>query len=159
MIAPTPDTPRDPVRIIIADVRDGLRSLPERSVHCCVTSPPYWGLRDYGVDGQIGLEATPDQFVETMVDVFREVRRVLRDDATLWLNLGDSYNAYNGGAGPSSSLSAGAQTDSKPKLPTGFGLRTPGLKPKDLCMMPWRVALALQADGWWLRRVICWHKR
>ena len=155
VIAPTPDTPRDPVRIIIADVRDGLRSLPERSVHCCVTSPPYWGLRDYGVDGQIGLEATPDQFVETMVDVFREVRRVLRDDATLWLNLGDSYARQGGSDETGSSDGATGRGDAARLI-----CKAPiCLKPKDLCMMPWRVALALQADGWWLRSVICWHKR
>ena len=89
------------ITILQGDCRETLKTLPDNSVHCVVTSPPYFGLRDYGCDGQIGLEDTPDAFVAEMVTVFREVRRVLRDDGTLWLNLGDSYNAYNGGAGPS----------------------------------------------------------
>jgi DNA modification methylase len=136
-----------------------LRTLPEASVHCCVTSPPYWGLRNYGVDGQMGLEATPDEYVAKMVKVFREVRRVLRDDGTLWLNMGDSYATAGGYAGdqcPSNaagSLSSkgGQRTcDRKPKCP--------GLKHKDLCGIPWRVAFALQADDWWLRQDIIWHK-
>lgn len=112
------------------DCRDLLPWVADGLVDCCVTSPPYWGLRDYGVAGQIGQEATPEEFVETMVRVFREVRRVLKPEGTLWLNLGDSY--------------------------AGSGL--PGLKPKDLVGIPWRVALALQADGWWLRQDIIWHK-
>ena len=164
----------DPVRIIIGDVRDGLRSLAERSAQCCVTSPPYWGLRDYGVDGQIGLEATPERFVETMVEVFGEVRRVLRDDGTLWLNLGDSYagSGRGGYAGGASTLDGTTDGQDSSRLARMIQSRrrddamvprsdvaVPGLKPKDLCMMPWRVALALQADGWWLRSVICWHKR
>ena len=108
-----------------------LRQIPSSIVQTCVTSPPYWGLRDYGVDGQIGLEDSPDAYVASIVDVFREVRRVLRDDGTLWLNLGDSY--------------------------TGAG-EVIGLKPKDLVGIPWRVAFALQADGWYLRSDIIWHK-
>lgn len=132
--------------------------LADQSVHCVVTSPPYFGLRDYGAEGQIGLESTPDAFVATMVGVFREVWRVLRNDGTLWLNLGDSYNAYNGGAGPSSSLSRGAQTTERPALESGYGLKVKGLKPKDLIGIPWRVALALQADGWTLRSDIVWSK-
>ena len=111
------------------DCREVLRGLEESSVHCVVTSPPYWGLRDYGADGQLGLEDTPADHVANMVDVFREVRRVLREDGTLWLNYGDTYAA------------------------TGSGL-----KPKDLCGIPWRVAFALQEDGWWLRQDIIWHK-
>ena len=110
-------------RIIPGDCIEGLRTLPDSSVHCCVTSPPYWGLRDYGHDGQIGLESTPEAYVARMVEVFREVRRVLREDGTCWLNLGDSYK---GG--------------------------------KQLVGIPWRVAFALQADGWWLRQDIIWHK-
>ena len=118
-------------KLLVGDCRDILPTLPAESVHCCMTSPPYWGLRDYGVTGQIGLEPTIDQFVAEMVAVFREVRRVLRKDGTLWLNLGDSY----------ASRSA-----------------ADGLKPKDLCGIPWRVAFALQADGWWLRQDIIWSK-
>ena len=146
-----------PSRIIIGDVIDGLRTLGAGSVHCCVTSPPYWGLRDYGVGGQIGLEKTPEEFVAKMVDVFREVRRVLRDDGTLWLNLGDSYaKAGVSGLG----LHTETSTTGKPNPYAAVKKEIPdGLKPKDLCMIPWRVALALQADGWWLRSVICWAKK
>ena len=146
-----------PSRIIVGDVIDGLRTLDAGSVQCCVTSPPYWGLRDYGVGGQIGLEKTPDEFVAKMVDVFREVRRVLRDDGTLWLNLGDSYaKAGVSGLG----LHTETSTTGKPNPYAAVKKEIPdGLKPKDLCMMPWRVAMALQADGWWLRSVICWAKK
>jgi len=146
------------LQLLHGDCREVLKTLPDASVHRCVTSPPYWGLRDYGVGGQIGLERTPEEYVAALVAVFREVRRVLREDGTLWLNLGDSYNAYNGGAGPSSSISSGAQTNERPRLETGFGLRNPALKPKDLVGIPWRVAFALQADGWYLRQDIIWHK-
>lgn len=132
--------------------------IADRSIDCVVTSPPYFGLRDYGDDRQIGLEETPDEFVASLVGVFREVRRVMKDEAVLWLNLGDSYNAYNGGAGPSSSISRGASTTERPKLASGYGLRFKGLKPKDLIGIPWRVAFALQADGWYLRSDIIWHK-
>jgi hypothetical protein len=128
-------------RVIIGDVRDGLRTLADNSVQCCVTSPPYWGLRDYGVDGQLGLEATPQAFCEAMVEVFEEVHRVLRPDGTCWVNIGDSYNAYNGNAGPGSKLSK-TQSDNRPKLESGHGLRTKGLKPKDLVGIPWRLAFA-----------------
>jgi DNA modification methylase len=108
-----------------------LRDLESESIDCCVTSPPYWGLRDYGVEGQIGLEETPKEFIEKMVNVFREVRRVLKKSGTCWVNLGDSYvkSAQSG-----------------------------GLKPKDMVGIPWRVALALQADGWYLRSDIIWSK-
>jgi DNA modification methylase len=144
--------------ILVGDCREQLRTLADQSVHTCVTSPPYFGLRDYGHEGQMGLEPTPDEFVAGMVAVFAEVRRVLRDDGTLWLNIGDSYNAYNGGAGPSSSLSRGAQTTARPKLETGFGLRFKGAKPKDLLGIPWMLAFALRADGWYLRQDIIWSK-
>lgn len=144
------------VRILTGDCRQVLRSLPDASVQCCVTSPPYFGLRDYGVDGQIGLEPTPDNFVAEMVSVFREVRRVLRDDGTLWLNLGDSYAAGGMGAGSGKQLtnrgtSAGGHMNKPRKAPSG-------LKPKDLVGIPWRVAFALQADGWYLRSAIVWAK-
>jgi len=144
-------------QIICGDALEVLASLPAGSVHCCVTSPPYWGLRDYGVDSQLGLEKTPEEYVAKLVEVFREVKRVLRDDGTLWLNLGDSYNAYNGGAGPGSKLSK-TQSEQRPELSTGYGLNCKTLKPKDLIGIPWRVAFALQADGWWLRSDIIWHK-
>ena len=135
--------------LYVADVLDGLAQLPDGSVHCCVTSPPYWGLRDYGTDGQLGLEPTPEAYVENMVKVFREVRRVLRDDGTCFLNLGDSYN---------SGLGAKGQADGGVMLGNANRPIAPGLKPKDLCGIPWRVAFALQADGWWLRSDIIWAK-
>lgn len=143
------------VRILNGDCRDVLKTLPDESVHCVVTSPPYFGLRDYGVDGQIGLEATPDAFVAEMVAVFREVRRVLRSDGTVWLNLGDSYNAgRNGGHAGGAKQASLARHDGIERS----GANVPGLKPKDLIGIPWRVAFALQADGWWLRQDIIWSK-
>jgi DNA modification methylase len=146
------------------DTRDVLPTLDAGSVQCVVTSPPFWALRDYGVDGQIGLEPTPDAYVETLVDVFREVRRVLRDDGTVWLNLGDSY-AQTGGHNwgghpgvPEATRSAYATTKATPDGCKGRNAASIGLKPKDLCMIPARVALALQADGWYLRSDIIWAK-
>lgn len=138
-------------RIIQGDCIEVLRTLPDGIVNTCITSPPYFGLRDYGVDGQIGLEETPDQYVAKLVDVFREVKRVLRDDGTLWLNLGDSY------AGNCSRVSSGraGYGEEREGIFTRGG---DGLKPKDLIGIPWRVAFALQADGWYLRQDIIWHK-
>lgn len=133
------------------DALETLRRLPDGSVHTCVTSPPYWRLRDYGVPGQIGLEPTPEEYVEKLVAIFREVRRVLRDDGTLWLNLGDCYTS-GGRATRAPDRKSGAREMSV-RPPTPFGL-----KPKDLVGIPWRVAFALQADGWYLRRDIIWHK-
>jgi DNA modification methylase len=189
----------DYATIYHGDCRDVLRSLPDGFVHCCVTSPPYFGLRDYGtaqwegggadcdhkqksggergsllqggdqrgrseyayrdtcrkcgasrIDQQLGLEQTPDEYVAQMVSVFREVRRVLRDDGTLWLNLGDSYAGGGFGGHPDNKAAQGAMGRSVNKGGT--------LKPKDLIGIPWRVAFALQADGWWLRQDIIWHK-
>jgi DNA modification methylase len=145
------------VKVLQGDCIEMLKTLPNQSVHCCVTSPPYWGLRDYGVAGQIGLEETPAAYIAKMLEVFTEVGRVLRDDGTLWVNLGDSYNAYNGGAGPGSKLSK-TQSEARPQLPTGYGLRFKGLKPKDLVGIPWRFAFALQDAGWYLRSDIIWAK-
>ena len=159
-----------PFTILQGDCRETLKTLPDSSVHCCVTSPPYFGLRDYGCDNQIGLEETPDAFVAEMVAVFREVWRVLRDDGTLWLNLGDSYAGSWGaqsrpnGSDVKSNLQGGSplsarQIASHPKgTHTGSLKKTPGCKPKDLIGIPWRVAFALQADGWYLRQEIIWHK-
>lgn len=143
-------------KIFFGDCIESMKQLPAGIAHTCVTSPPYFGLRDYGHEGQIGLEPTPDEFVAKLVAVFREVRRVLRDDGTLWLNLGDSYAANRsyqvpstkGGAKHSDSQSAGGKGSTVPD----------GLKPKDLIGIPWRVAFALQADGWYLRQDIIWHK-
>lgn len=141
--------------IHVGDCREVLRTLPDASVHTCVTSPPYFGLRDYGVEGQIGLEPSPDEFVRALVQVFREVRRVLRDDGTLWLNLGDSYANDTKWGGSTSGKHAQAIHGN-----SGIGRRrtNTGLKSKDLMGVPWRVAFALQADGWYLRQDIIWHK-
>jgi DNA modification methylase len=156
--------------ILTGDCRETLRSLADNSVQCVVTSPPYWGLRDYGHPGQIGLESTPDEYVARMVAVFREARRVLADDGTLWLNLGDSYAGSWGaqsrpnGTNNGSTLQGGSplsarQIKTRPKSThTGSLKNTPGLKSKDLVGIPWRVAFALQADGWYLHQDIIWHK-
>ena len=157
-------------RIIQGDCIEGMRTLPDASVHCCVTSPPYWGLRDYGHDGQIGLEATPEAYVARMVEVFREVRRVLRDDGTCWVNLGDSY-CGGGGYAPNApcnqrraegeswgAMNAFSVREGEARKKARPGYTPPGLKAKDLVGIPWRVAFALQADGWWLRQDIIWHK-
>jgi len=125
-----------------------------------VTSPPYWGLRDYGVEGQLGLERTPEEYVARMVEVFRGVRRVLREDGTVWGNWGDSYSTQGGSnANPNRQINTGQrqQVDAG-AIPDRTRNGVPGLKPKDLVGIPWRVALALQADGWWLRSDIIWFK-
>jgi DNA modification methylase len=145
-------------RIIQGDCIEGLRTLPDASVHCCVTSPPYWGLRDYGHDGQIGLESTPEAYVACMVEVFREVRRVLRDDGTCWVNLGDSYSQPGASQSFRNATNANCNGCNDTKKPRNQIVRNHGLKPKDLVGIPWRVAFALQADGWWLRQDIIWHK-
>ena len=141
--------------IFNGDVLTCLKSLPECSVQCVVTSPPYWGLRDYGMPGQIGLEPTPEEYVEKMVDVFHEVRRVLRDDGALWLNLGDSY-ASAWACGRRNVVGSGSLEDGKRDARPNRLVN--GLKEKDLVGIPWRVAFALQADGWYLRSDIIWSK-
>jgi len=140
-------------QIIIGDALSELKRLPEKSIHCCVTSPPYWGLRDYGVDGQIGLEERPRDYIEKLVKVFSQVKRVLRDDGTLWLNLGDSYNSGTSGSRDPGRWPKQSRNDHKTKR-TVFD----GLKPKELVGIPWRVAFALQDDGWYLRQDIIWAK-
>lgn len=130
-----------------------LKQMPDQYVECCITSPPYFGLRDYGMAGQIGLEETPEAYVEKMVAVFREVRRVLKDDGTLWLNLGDSYASNTkGSGGPSSKQDSKAGSRYNPRK------FNHGVKEKDLMGIPWMVAFALRADGWYLRQDIIWHK-
>lgn len=149
-------------RIIIGDCLATLRTLPDGAAQCCVTSPPYYGLRDYGVEGQIGLEETPDAYVARLVEVFAEVRRVLRDDGTLWLNIGDTY-AGSWGA-QSKRLTPQQQgwkngIENMPKMARRMGaVRDAGVKPKDLFGIPWMLAFALRADGWFLRSDIIWHK-
>jgi DNA modification methylase len=142
------------IDVRIGDCRDILKEIPDSSVNCCVTSPPYFGLRDFGHEKQIGLEASPEEYVQELVEVFGEVRRVLRDDGTLWLNLGDSY-ANNGPGGCQGKNGQRANRRFTAHVPAHKG---EGLKPKDLIGIPWRVAFALQADGWYLRQDIIWHK-
>ena len=144
-------------RIITGDCIEGMNSLPECSIHTCITSPPYFGLRAYGGgDAEIGQEETVDGYVNKMTEVFRAVRRILRDDGTLWLNLGDSYMAAKNCSPPPQTIGGqrGMPSDFVP--PNRRDQR--GLKGKDLIGIPWRVALALQADGWYLRQDIIWHK-
>lgn len=159
------------ITIMIGDVREQLRRLSADSVHCIVTSPPYWGLRDYGVDGQIGLEASPAEFIATMVDVFEELRRVLRPDGTCWMNMGDSYAGgrrgdtnssligpkHRSASGDAQRLMVASRRRDDAPIPRS-DIRVPGLKPKDLVMMPHRLAIALQDAGWWVRQDIVWHK-
>ena len=144
-------------RILVGDCLDSLKTLPAGSVQCCVTSPPYWGLRDYGQDGQHGLEETPAAYVANLVRVFAEVRRVLRNDGTVWLNLGDSY-ASGGMSNPSDKSTLGGGKDRGAADYSITRAVPTGLKTKDLVGIPWRVAFALQADGWYLRSDIIWHK-
>src|SRR3990167_5726846 len=150
------------VQILIGDALVRLRELPSESVHCCVTSPPYWGLRDYGVAGQIGLEPAPEEWVARLVEIFGEVRRVLRSDGTLWLNLGDSYcNTDKWGGGGAGNT--GKHTVSEDGGVPSWAVRRRrdpimGIKPKDLVGAPWMLAFALRAAGWWLRQDIIWSK-
>jgi len=140
------------IKIIQGNCLEVLKEMPEQSVNTCVTSPPYWGLRDYGESDQLGLEDTPEEYVANMVAVFKEVKRVLRDDGTVWLNLGDSYSS--GGRTTTTNQTLRGDKD--------YGATRPkpskNIKPKDLIGIPWRVAFALQQDGWYLRQDIIWHK-
>jgi DNA modification methylase len=165
----------DRLTIICGDALTELRKLPDESVQCCVTSPPYWGLRDYGVEGQLGLENAPEEYVAKLVEILREARRVLRTDGTLWLNLGDSYCGGGNNRGDGSSLSS-KQTSNRgargqvgdlarnKRIPRGGGRwgggnnAAVGVKSKDLIGIPWLVAFALRTDGWWLRSDIIWNK-
>jgi DNA modification methylase len=145
-------------RCFIGDCRDTMRELISQGVkvQTCVTSPPYWGLRDYGHAGQLGLESTPDEYVSRMVDVFRLVRDLLSDDGTLWLNLGDSYNG--GGPNHSKNVPLNGKQASNRGSQGAIDRIVESLKPKDLVGIPWKTAFALQADGWYLRSDIIWHK-
>lgn len=147
--------------VLVGDCRETLRSLETESVQCVVTSPPYWQLRDYGADGQLGLEPTPAAFVASLVDVFREVRRVLRRDGTCWVNMGDTYVAGMSG-GFSSTVTSHRNHRSTQAAHVAMGGRrhrlVSGLPPKSLVGTPWRFALAMQDDGWILRSDIVWHK-
>jgi DNA modification methylase len=147
------------VEILVGDAIEQLRTLPDGLANTCVTSPPYWGLRDYGVDRQIGLERTPDEWAGHLVELFREVRRVLRRDGTIWVNLGDAYCSGTG-------IGRKPTTVSGARVPAGWTNRSqvprtprsPGIKTKDLCGLPWLLAFALRADGWYLRSDIIWSK-
>ncbi len=138
-----------------------LKTLPDEGINTVVTSPPYWGLRDYGVDGQIGLENSVEEYVSALVDVFREIKRILKDDGTVWLNLGDAYagssrgrNADGKGNPGKNHMQSSGSTIGVVKV----SKNVEGLKPKNLIGLPWRVAFALQADGWFLRQDIIWNK-
>lgn len=148
------------MRLLLGDALEQLKTLESATVQTCVTSPPYFGLRDYGVAGQIGLEETPEAYTQKLVEVFREVRRVLKDDGTLWLNLGDSYASDTKGGRFKHKLSdkQGTNLGSKIDDVRHLDLAASNLKPKDIIGIPWRVAFALQADGWYLRQDIIWHK-
>lgn len=141
-------------KIIAGDSTEIIKRMEVGSVNMCVTSPPYWGLRDYGVDGQIGKEKKPDEYISSLVRVFREVRRVLKDDGTLWLNIGDSYC----GTGDKGKNKDNKYPNGRNGQAIALNNRVEGLKKKDLIGIPWRVAFALQQDGWYLRQDIIWNK-
>lgn len=149
-------------KVLCGDALELLRTLPPESVHSCVTSPPYYGLRDYGVDGQIGKEETPEEYIKKLLQVFREVRRVLTRDGTLWVNIGDSYAGSGKGR-----MADGTHYEKKPSKSGNYGgsregclkkTEAAGCKPKDLIGIPWMLAFALRADGWYLRQDIIWSK-
>jgi site-specific DNA-methyltransferase (cytosine-N4-specific) len=147
---------RDQIEIVSSTIIEGdayiaLQKLPDRCIQCAVTSPPYWGLRDYGIDGQIGLEAHLQQYINNLLAVFREVKRVLCDDGVLWLNIGDGYTSGNRGYRAPDKKNPARAMSVRPDTPSG-------LKPKDLIGIPWRLAFALQSDGWYLRSDIVWNK-
>ena len=152
-------------KIICGDSLEVLRSIPDNTIQCCITSPPYWGLRDYGTDGQLGLERTPEGYVDSLVRVFREVKRLLRDDGTLWLNLGDTYSAHKDCKSIGQTLAKGTNSEDAHVIEKGKScsrnskvLKSIGLKNKDLVGIPWMVAFALRTDGWYLRQDIIWSK-
>lgn len=151
------------IDVIAGNCIDVLKDIPDRKAACCVTSPPYYGLRDYGAEAQIGQEATPAQYIEQLVGVFREVRRVLKDDGTLWLNVGDSYAGSMQGIGgegaqPSKQTTNRGTEDMRKKGKRSVTAHLDGYKPKDLIGIPWMLAFALRDDGWYLRQDIIWHK-
>lgn len=144
--------------ILVGDCIEQLRKLPDESIDCCITSPPYYGLRDYGVDGQIGLENTPQEYVLKLVDVFKEVKRVLKSNGTLWLNIGDSYCNSNGYARASKQYQRQGRNDAPANDRDLKMLHDSGFKTKDLIGIPWMLAFALRDDGWYLRQDIIWEK-
>jgi DNA modification methylase len=159
-----PSIATDRLTVYLGDAREVLSELPDESVNCIVTSPPYWNLRDYGVDGQIGLESSPAAYLAALLPVFVELRRVLRKDGTLWVNMGDGWVGGGNGGGGSFAKDgirtpmAGTDKNRRPAYRMGRGRTPSGLKNKDLVGMPWRLAFALQESGWWLRSDIVWSK-
>jgi DNA modification methylase len=146
-------------KIYQGDALEVLRTFPDEFVNCCVTSPPYYGLRDYGINGQIGLEETPEQYVQKLVDIFREVKRILKNDGILWLNLGDTYYNFKGYNDYSTKQTIANHEGHKMNNPCGKrNSILPNLKGKDLIGIPWMVAFALRTDGWYLRQDIIWSK-
>ena len=143
--------------IIVGDAVEALRKIKSESVDCCVTSPPYYNLRDYGIEGQIGLETTPEEYISKLVDVFREVRRILKNDGTLWLNIGDSYAGSGKGKKDTHTTNKGNK-GSKNNSALQGNFRSADIKPKDLIGIPWLLAFSLRADGWYLRQDIIWQK-
>lgn len=141
----------EPVQIVSGDVREKLALLPDETVHCCVTSPPYWGMRDYGYSGQIGAEETIEEYVSNLVTCFRDVRRVLKADGTFWLNIANTYTSGGRGWRDKDAKNQGRAMSYRPDTPAG-------LKPKDLIGVAWMLAMALQRDGWFLRSDIIWYK-
>lgn len=141
----------EPVKIIVGDARKKLRDIADETFQCCITSPPYWGLRDYDYEEQIGAEEKIEDYINNLVSVFREVRRTLRTDGSLWLNIGDAYTSGGRKWRAPDKKNEGRAMNYRPETPEG-------LKPKDLIGVPWRLAFALQADGWYLRSEIIWNK-
>jgi site-specific DNA-methyltransferase (cytosine-N4-specific) len=151
MIWPLKCTEKVPVHIVAGDAREKLRSLPDETIHSCVTSPPYWGMRDYGYEGQIGAEETVVDYISNLVACFSEVRRVLRSDGTFWLNIGNTYTSGGRAWRDKDVKNQGRAMSYRPDTPKG-------LKPKDLIGVAWMLAMALQQEGWYLRSDIIWHK-
>ena len=145
------DMQHDGCEIIVGDAQSVLSGFPDEEFRCCVTSPPYWGLRDYDIRGQIGAEQDLKEYVRALVKVFGEVRRTLKSDGTLWLNVGDGYTSGNRGWRAEDKKNPARAMSYRPPTPDG-------LKPKDLIGVPWRLAFAMQEDGWFLRSDIIWHK-
>lgn len=145
--------------IKVGDVREVLKGVEDNTFHCCVTSPPYYGLRDYDLEDQIGLEQTPEEYITELLDVFREVRRTLKKDGTLWLNIGDSYCGYKGKKYGKTKGNLTARTPVAEDKRFDIGTpHTAGVKNKDMIGIPWKVAMALRDDGWYLRQDIIWYK-
>lgn len=150
-VRPLRCSPSEPVQIVSGDVREKLAQLPDETVNCCITSPPYWGMRDYGYSGQIGAEETIDEYISNLVSCFRDVRRVLRADGTFWLNIANTYTSGGRGWRDKDAKNQGRAMSYRPDTPAG-------LKPKDLIGVAWMLAMAMQRDGWYLRSDIIWYK-